>query len=123
VQAIAESSTLRYLEAAKVQSPVGDLAQVDLRDRDDEKIGNVEGVLVDPAERRLRFFVIQSPGWFRKRRYLLPTEWPAQVDAAGRLRVDVDSDTLACCEEFERASVPEYGDEDLLNALFRRRIA
>ena len=117
-------SDLRYLAASRVQSPVGELADVEVRGSDDRKIGSLEGVLLDPAERRLRFFVVQTPGWLRKRRYLLPSDWPARVDAHGpSLHVDLDGDALARCPEFEKSSVPEYSDDDLLTALFHRRTA
>ena len=118
------NSTLRYVDASRLRSQAGRLADIDLRGMDDEKIGNLDGVLIDPVERRLRFFVVESSGWFGTRRYLLPTDCPAQVDRNGRsLRIAVDRDGLAQCEEFERSSVPESQDADLLDAMFGRRIA
>ena len=116
-----ENSTLRYLEASRVHSPAGELDEVEIRGADDKKIGSLDGILVDPIERRLRFFVVKTAGWLRKRRYLLPSEWPAQVDSSCKsLRVHVDRRVLADCEEFFRASVPEFSDDDLMAALFGR---
>jgi hypothetical protein len=119
-------SALRYLEASRIQSPAGDLDHVELRGPDDETLGSLDGVLIDPVERRLRFFVVKPTGRARprSRRYLLPTDCHARVEEEGRtLRIALDADGLARCEVFETSSVPAYSDEDLLDSMFHARIA
>jgi hypothetical protein len=117
-----DNSALRYLEASRIESPAGDLGALILRDEHDQAIGNLEGVLVDPVERRLRFYVVGSRGRLRARRYLLPVECAAQMDCEARsLRVDLDAADLADCEEFESSSVPRYSDDDLLVSIFSHR--
>ncbi len=119
-----ENSKLRYLDASQVESPIGELAGVEVRGIDDEKIGSVEGVLVDPAERRLRFFVIQAPGFFNRRRYLLPTDFPARVDPDRKsLCIEIDRRILSGCEEFKASSVLPYSEDDLVTSMFSRRSA
>lgn len=119
-----DTSALRYVEASRVQSPAGELSAVDLRNCDDQKIGSLDGLLVDPVERRLCYFVVKSSGWTGSRRYLVPTDWPVQMDPGGRaLRLDFDPDEFSRCEEFKRSSVPCYSDDDLLASMFRERIA
>ena len=119
-----QGSALRYVEATRVTGPGGDLAAVELRGHGDEPIGSLDGLLIDPVERRLRFFVVQSPGLLRSRRYLLPSDCAARVDADGRaLYVAVERADLRRCEEFRRSSVPAYSDDDTVEALFGQRIA
>jgi hypothetical protein len=118
------ADSLCYLNAANVQSPAGELADVDLRSPDDEPLGTVEGVLIDPAERRVRYFVVESPGWLRRRHYLLPADAPARVEADRKtLRLDVKPDELARCPEFDSKSVRQFSEDDAITAMFARRVA
>jgi len=113
---------LCYLDASKLASPTGTLARVDLRGTDDEFLGVLDGIVIDPTERRLRYFVVKSNGW-RRRRYLLPADSPARVENGfGELRFDVDSDDLCECEEFTAGSVREFSDDDLIAGLFHPRL-
>lgn len=120
----ADTSTLCYLDASRLQKPSGEPVHVELRDPDHRQIGCLNGVLIDAAERRLRFFVVQSPGWFRPRRYLLTADWPARLGCDGKsLCIDVKPEELARCENFERSSVRAYSDDALIESIFNRRIA
>jgi hypothetical protein len=124
VAANGNRSRLRYLEAGRLQTPVGDLDHVELLGSNDQALGNLDGVLIDPVERRLRFYVVAGTGRYRLRRYLLPSDCAAQMDHDGRsLRIDLDATGLARCEEFETSSVPRYSDEDLIGSMFQRRSA
>lgn len=115
---------LCYIEASRVEGPDGALSDIDLCDMHDQRIGSLEGVVVDPVERRLRFFVVGSETGRGMRHYLLPTEWPAQVAPGGRtLRIDADSDQLADCDEFAESDVHPYSDGDFLASLFRPGVA
>ena len=119
-----DRSTLRYIDAAKVQGPAGALGDVNLCDMNDRPLGSLEGVLVDPVARRLCFYVVGSDTRRGVRHYLLPTEWPAQVAADGKaLRIDADQSDLAACDEVEASDMRPYSDDDFLASLFRPRVA
>ena len=113
---------LCYLDARKVESPAGILANLELCSRDDERLGTVEGVILEPARRRVRYFVV-SDGDRRKARYLLPVEHLAQLDPdRPRLRID------SAAAEIPRHSIDldeirPFSDEDLVTALFSRDAA
>jgi hypothetical protein len=109
------NSRLCYLEASRVKGPVGDLAGVKLQTSAEEEIGTLDGVLIDPRARRVRFLVAEKPGWFRSRKYLVPTDCPAQVTPGHTLRIDVGADDLPT---FDSVQVAEFTDEDLVDALF-----
>jgi hypothetical protein len=115
---------LRYVDASRLRSEAGRLAEADLRNIDNETIGSLDGVLIDPLERRLRFFVVQSSGWLGSKRYLIPTDCAAQVGADGRtLRLDMNDRDLSRCAEYESAAVEESQDDDLIASMFHQRIA
>lgn len=112
-------SALRYVRASRLMGPAGHFSDVELRGTDDEKLGDLAGVLIDPSQGRLRFYVVESGGWLHTRRYLIPTDLAARVDADGRsLRLDLDREALKDCETFEGSSVRHYSDDDLLSGMF-----
>ena len=118
-----EKSDLCYLDASKVTSPVGVLSEMDLLTADGRPFGNIEGIVIEAAARRVRYFDVQSSGWFRHRRYLLDVDQLVQVEAdrkALRLRGDLEGHKV---EGLDAASLREFSDDDLLAILFRSRTA
>jgi hypothetical protein len=114
---------LCYLDASKLVSSVGTLSHVDLRGTDDRVLGVLDGIVIDPTERRLRYFVVESTGWLRRKRFLLPADGAARVDNdLGELRLEVDSEDLSGCEEFKTGSVRDFSDDDLIAGLFNARV-
>jgi hypothetical protein len=114
----ATTDELRYLDAENVRYPQGTLAGLDVCTSDDEKLGVIGGVLIDPAHRRLRYYVVESSGWFRVRRYLLSADAPAIVQPEERvLRVEAPAADLES-REFDPATARRFSDEDLLASLF-----
>lgn len=112
---------LCFLEASRVFTPAGDLARVELCGPDDVKVGTVDGVLIDPAHRRVRYFVVEAPGWFTSRRYLVPADEPIRVERDGRtLRLEDDAELS---REFDMRSARPMTDDDLMAALFPPRAA
>ena len=115
---------LCYLDASRVMGPAGLLASVDVRTRHDQPLGSIGGVLIDPAEHKLRYFVIESPGLASQRRYLLPIEAAATMAPEGTsLRLDMEKDDFTALEEFDDATVPEFTEEDAIAPTFARYLA
>jgi hypothetical protein len=115
--------TLRYLGADHVQHPAGGtFAGLTLCSDADEKIGAISGVLVEPASRRVRYFVIDRRTVLLGRRYLLAADTPAVLDAGDdrKLRVLGTADAL---ERFDARRVQPFSDEDAITAIFARPAA
>ena len=93
-------SRLCYLSPAQVEGPLP-TGRLDVFDRDDLRIGEFAGVILDPDARRLRYLVLKVAGLFKRRRYLVPID-PTQVDAERRsLRVGIKRAALAACTIFD----------------------
>ena len=117
------TADLRYLEADSVNCPTGSLADFSVVTADAEALGHVSGVLISPATRRCEYFVIESPGLFSRRRFLLPVDAGAVLeDDPKSLRLPVRKDELDL-QAFTMNSVPEFSDDDLLTAMFTRDAA
>lgn len=119
----ARTADLRYLDAEHVHCPVGALAELEVRTADDESLGRVGGVLLDPALRRVCYFVVHAPGILRRRRYLLPVDAAPQLEAEhGILRVDAHADELAS-PRLDLRAVRPFSPEDVVTAMFARDAA
>jgi len=106
-------SRLRYVDADQLDSRVLDLDGLDVRNHRGEHIGDVEGLLIDSVTGRPRYLVIDSGGWFRSRRFLLPIPH-AQLDADRRaLRVNFDKDTINRFPEMRTDRYDAITDEEL----------
>jgi hypothetical protein len=113
---VTSASDLRYVEATQVEHPSGTLAGLSLCTQEDEKLGSVNGVLVEPASRRIRYFVVERPKTLRRRHYLLAADMPASIEAGdGKLRVMAHVEDL---ERFDSRSVRTFSDDDLITAMF-----
>ena len=82
VRRMESNDTLRFLEAKNVETPAGRLNDFVLVSPTDAKLGTLDGVVVSPHERQVRYYVVKTGGWFG-RRYLLPAT-PARKRAGPR---------------------------------------
>lgn len=115
-----DTGGLRYLDATAVECrcPAGNLDGLNLCSQDNEKLGVIDGVLIDPVSRRLRFFVVEAAKWFSRGHYLVPADTLAVVVPEDRaLRVNAPSTSIAR-QRFETGSVRRFSDDDLLTAMF-----
>jgi len=109
---------LRYIEAARIDSPAGKLDDAVVVSTSKATLGKLEGVLVDPALRRVQFYVIESGRPTEEHHYLLPL-MPARIDTTRRsLEVDFETDDLDQLDDVEPDTFPRFSDEDLITAMF-----
>ena len=117
------TSDLSYLDASRVETPVGVLADVELRTATDEPFGTILGVVIDAPARRVRYLDVQVSRGNGGRRTLIDPAEVVVVDARGqtlRLREDVPPTPLPVLEP---QTVRPFDDEDLLAAMFPPRAA
>lgn len=120
-----DTDGLRYLDASAVECPcpAGNLDGLNLCSQDNEKLGVIDGVLIDPVNKRLRYFVVEAAKWFKRNHYLVPADTPAVVVPEDRaLRVNVPFTSIAR-QKFESGSVQRFSDDDLMTAMFSRTAA
>ena len=114
---------LRYLDAAHVDTPVGSLATMSLISPSDQNVGTLDGVLIDPLEQQVRYFVVKSRRWWTTQRYLLPLT-ASQIDSERQgLHVDLEPGDLQRLPKLDAGTFPEFSDEDLMATLFSSHAA
>jgi hypothetical protein len=112
------AATLRYLDAAAVLGPAGELRDFQVSDIGGFSLGTLKGVVVDPAARQLRYFVVEVARWLSRRRYLIPL-CPAVLEPQRRtVTLDCDPDSKSEWREFDDRQFSRFSDDDLLDALF-----
>lgn len=106
---------LRYVDAASVTTPLGSLDGARLIGPSDDTLGRLEGVLIDPRERQLRYFVVER-GWLQRRHYLLSASAARIEREQNALRVDVGSDELPHLTRVECHVLRPFSDDDVAGA-------
>jgi hypothetical protein len=115
------ASRLRYLDADDVDDSVVDYDGLEVIGPDGDKVGDVEGFIVDAQAARVHYVVVDSGGWFRSRRFLLPVGHATIGRDRTCLRVDVTKNALSQYPEFDEDRFREFSDDDL--RLFERTMS
>jgi sporulation protein YlmC with PRC-barrel domain len=116
------TSDLSYLDASKVTSPAGVLSELEVLSAEGQRLGSIEGVVIEAAARRVRYLCVRSAGWLRQRVLVLANQL-GQIEVerkALRLRGDLGSEAV---HGLDAAALREFSDDDLLAALFSPRAA
>jgi hypothetical protein len=109
-------TSLRYLDALHVEHGGGNLGGVTIRDMHDEPLGHLDGVLLEPATRRVRYFVVERRATLSARRYLMTADTPTTFDSTEcMLRFHAEADAT---ERFDARTIPAFSDDDLLTVMF-----
>jgi hypothetical protein len=97
---------LRYVDAEELErSNAGLMVGAEIRDRNNEKVGELDGFVVDAVTARPKYAVIEAGGWFKSERFLLPI---------GHLDVAPDGN---CTIDIERSAIERYPEFDESNWL------
>ena len=84
----------------------------------EEPVGTLDGMIIDPIARHVRYFVVRSRNWLKTRLQLVPAA-PARLDSEHKtLHVDINAEDLPQLREIRSDTFPRYSDDDLIAALF-----
>jgi PRC-barrel domain len=79
----------------------------------DRPLGTLEGIIVDPVARHLRYYVVESRDWFTTHRYLVPDTPCRMVPSRGVLQVELDADRLSSLPELRDDEFPPLSTDEL----------
>ena len=117
------TSELSYLDASKVTSPAGVLSELDVLSAEGQRIGSIEGVVIDAAARHVHYLSVRLSGLFGRRRYLVQADQLGQIEGERKtLRLLVDLKNAAV-HGLDLAALRKFSDDDLLAAIFAPRPA
>jgi hypothetical protein len=107
------ASRLRFLDAEDVHDPVVDYDGLDVRGPNGDKLGDVDGFIVDSQAGRVYYVVVEAGGWFRSNRMLVPIGHVALDVDDKALKVDVSQEALMRYPLFDEERFHSFSDEDL----------
>jgi hypothetical protein len=116
-------SALCYLDASKVDSPAGVLAGLDLLSADGDRLGSVQGVVIEPAERRVRYYDVRLASQFKSRRFLVEADQLAHLDPARKVLRLRPNAAIEPVQDLDVAALRSFSDDDLIAAVFAARAA
>jgi hypothetical protein len=115
------NAALRFIEADRVETPAGRLNGFTVVSPTDAQLGTVDGVVIDPSERQVCYYVLKTSNRFLTHRYLIPL-LPARLEAAHHtLHVDLEPDQLSNFPLARPQSFPRFSDADVVEAMFAKR--
>lgn len=106
------ASRLRYLDADDLGDSATDFDDLDVHGTDGEKLGELDGFLVEPTAGRVLYLVVDSGGWFTSRRFLLPVEHATVDRDAKSLRVNVSKQSLRGYPDFDEDRFGSFSDDE-----------
>lgn len=109
---------LRYLDAGHVEHPTGTLEGLVVCTDQNEHLGELDGVLIEPSTRRVRYFVVDTDKRARDR-CVVSADSPIVLDLRARkLTVDAAADMEPLTDPLQ-----PFSDEDVMTAIFRSSAA
>jgi PRC-barrel domain len=104
---------LRYVDADELESPSFNFDHVDLESSSGEKLGEVDGFIVDNTSGRPYYVSIDAGGWFKSKLFLLPIGHTAFDRGRKRLVADVTRDRVNRFPGFDRREFEQLSDDEL----------
>ncbi|NOT25014.1 MAG: PRC-barrel domain-containing protein [Acidobacteria bacterium] len=105
---------LRHVDADEFADQVVDFDEMNVESPTGERLGEVEGFVVDSASGRPYYIAVDSGGWFKSRLFLLPVGH-AQFDRDRKVLVaDVTKDRVERFPGFDKDAFQEF-DETQIN--------
>ena len=115
------ASRLRYLDADDLDDSTVSFDGLDVRGTNDEKLGDLDGFIVDSGSGRVYYAVVDSGGWFSSHRFLLPVGHATIDSDRSAMRVDVTKESVKRFPEFHADRFHQFTDDELL--AFEQRMA
>jgi ferritin-like metal-binding protein YciE len=113
-------SRLRYLDVNDLDDSTLNYRDLTVRNRNDDDLGSLDGLIVEAATGRPYYYVIDSGGWFMGRRYLVPVGKASFEATRKALVVDLDRDTVKSYPEFSTNAFMAMSDDEVRR--YERRV-
>jgi len=104
---------LRYIDADKIQDRTLELDGMKVRNDAGEKLGSVDGLIVDSDSGRTYYLVVDAPGWFSSKQYLLPIGQTHLDDDRDALVVNLSKDQVNRFPGFDKDEFDKLSETDI----------
>src|SRR5262245_9660395 len=104
---------LRYVDAGDLDDSKVDFDGMNVDGHTGEKLGDVDGFIIDIASARPLYVVVDAGGWFTSTLFLLPVGHVGLDAAARRLVADISRDRVSKYPGFDRDEFARLTDDEL----------
>jgi PRC-barrel domain len=106
-------SGLRYISVDELDGEKKTFDGFTVNDPAGEKLGKLEGFVVDVHSARPYYIVVNAGGWFRSKHFLLPIGHAALDSESRRLLADISKDHVKRYPGFDLDEFKKLSDDDL----------
>ena len=108
------SSRLRFVDASKLGDAETKLDHLPVYGWGHEKLGNLDGFIMDTATGAVQYAVVKAGGWFNSKRFLLPIGHIDRFDLKQKeLMTDISTDAIRLLPEFDKDEFLAMSDKEL----------
>ena len=104
---------LRYIEADKIDDRTLEIDGMKVRNGSGEKLGSVDGLIVDSDTGRTYYLVVDAPGWFSSKQFLLPIGQTHLDDDRAALVVNLSRDQVSRFPGFDKDAFDQLSESDI----------
>jgi sporulation protein YlmC with PRC-barrel domain len=105
--------SLRYVDAKDLDDKTIKFSGLEVDSIKGEKLGKVEGFIIDISSGRPYHVVVGSGGWFRHKHFLLPIGYVALDDTNKKLLADITKDRVERFPGFDKREFEKLSEDDL----------
>jgi len=104
---------LRYVDASDLDNSAIKFDGMAVDSPSGEKLGEVDGMIVDVAAGRPYYVVVNAGGWFKSKYFLLPIGHGQMTGAQDHIVADLDRERVERFPGFDRGEFEKLSDEEL----------
>ena len=104
---------LRYVDADDLDDSTLDFDGLNVESTNGEKLGDVDGFIIDVSSSRPYYVVVDGGGWFKSKFFLLPVGHVSLDSTNRKLVADVGKDRVERYPGFDRGEFEKLSDAEL----------
>jgi hypothetical protein len=104
---------LRYVDADDLDDSTIDFDGLNVEGTNGEKLGDVDGFIIDVSSARPYYVVVDGGGWFKSKFFLLPVGHVSLDSTNRKLVADVGKDRVERYPGFDRGEFEKLSDDEL----------
>jgi len=104
---------LRYVDADDLDDSTIDFDGLNVESLTGDKLGDVDGFIIDSSSARPFYVVVDGGGWFKSKYFLLPIGHVSLDSTNRKLVADVAKDRVERYPGFDRGEFEKLSDEEL----------
>ena len=108
-----DRSRLRYVDADDLDDSTVNFDGMDVKNTAGEKLGDVDGFILDVTDGRPYYVVVDSGGWFKSKLYLIPIGHARLSTDDDHLLADLTRERITRFPGFDRHEFEKLSDDDL----------